>query len=201
MGPLDRGGRHRVLDVLERLHGWRGPLGRAGGARGASPVGRQRHSIQGKDIRQGTITAADIKKSTRDALKGQTGARGPAGQTGTTGAPGTPGTPGAPGAKGDQGVPGLSGLQRVMSPLPLAGNSDSPRTATVECPAGRKVVGTAFDIVDGATGVAPNATSLIAVESVAVAADLGSVTVTALEESATADDWGVRATALCAAVQ
>ena len=90
----------------------------------------------------------------------------------------------------------------MVSPLPLAGNSDSPQSVTVTCPAGKKVVGTAFAVSGGMAGVAPNITSEITVDRVAVAADLGSATVTAHEQKGgSALEWGINGTILCATVQ
>ncbi len=54
--------------------------------------------VQGIDIKDGTIKAADIAKGTRNGLRGQKGATGPTGPAGQPGAKGEKGDPGTPGA-------------------------------------------------------------------------------------------------------
>lgn len=159
----------------------------------ASTIGSpqiRNNAVQGIDIKDGTIKSADIALGTRNGLKGQKGAIG---QQGPAGEPGPKGDPGAPGA------PGLSGLERVSDDT--AFNSDSPKNVTIACPAGKKVIGTGFDINGGATGNAPNQYKEATTDQVLIAADLGSVSFTAYEQAGgSATDWLVRGTILCASV-
>jgi hypothetical protein len=133
---------------------------------------------------------------------GPTGPIGPAGTAGATGATGPAGPMGATGADGPtgptgpQGSPGLSGIERVIVDSPS--NSESPKDATARCPAGKKVIGTAFDI-DGAGGA-------VAIDEVRPVVGEQAVRATAYEirpgSSGTGTDnsWRVTAIAICAVV-
>ena len=73
--------------------------------------------ITGLDIRDGSITAVDLSKSTQASLKGDkgsTGAKGVKGNLGVTGNAGAAGGLGPTGAKGDTGV-GVAG-RRAQPP-------------------------------------------------------------------------------------
>ena len=63
--------------------------------------------ITGKQIKDGSIGAADLSKKAKKSLKGKTGAPG---STGAAGAKGEAGAAGAAGAKGDAGAAGAAGL-------------------------------------------------------------------------------------------
>jgi len=151
------------------------------------------NGVQGIDIKDGTIKSADIALGTRNGLRGQkgpAGAQGPIGQKGDTGAPGAPGEPGAP---------GVSGLQQVT--LVTASDSTSGKSIVVACPAGKKVLGTAFDIAGATTGVDPNVYKEATIDEVDLAPDSSSATFYAYEQkggSATA--WSLSGTVVCAAV-
>lgn len=70
--------------------------------------------VSGKQIRNGTITTADIKNKTIRKADLARSARGSRGPTGPMGPAGRPGVPGPTGAQGPQGAPGTSG-QRGLS--------------------------------------------------------------------------------------
>jgi hypothetical protein len=88
----------------------------------------------------------------------------------------------------------VSGLERVS--VASASNSDSPKFATAVCPAGKKVVGTGYDVFGAKSGDSPNQTSDVVVDQ--VFAFSTSVQVLALEEDATSADWHIFADAICA---
>lgn len=67
--------------------------------------------ITGRDIKDGSITRADLSRSAIGSLKGNTGRRGPAGVQGEKGLPGGTGPQGTTGAQGPQGPKGDKGDQ------------------------------------------------------------------------------------------
>jgi hypothetical protein len=159
----------------------------------ASTIGSpqiKNNSVQGLDIKDGTIKSADIAKGTRNGLKGQ---KGDDGQPGVKGDKGDPGAPGAPGA------PGLSGLERVVDNT--ATDSISPKTITLTCPAGKKVVGTGFDISGAVAGAGINQSKEATVDRAGVAADLESASFNGYEQKGgSALNWALHGTILCATV-
>ena len=165
----------------------------SGGAYAAATVGSaqiKNNSVQGLDIKDGTIKSADIAKGTRNGLRGQ---KGDDGQPGAKGDKGDPGAPGAPGA------PGLSGLERVSANT--ANDSNSPKSITVSCPAGKQVVGTGFDISGAIAGAGVNQSKEATVDRVGIATDLGSVTFNGYEQKGgSALNWALHGTILCANV-
>ena len=171
----------------------------SGGAYAASTIGSpqiKNNSVQGIDVRDGTIKSADIAAGTRNGLKGQ---QGPAGQDGAKGDKGDKGDPGAPGAPGTPGAPGLSGLERVSVNTPS--NSESGKTLTINCPAGKSVVGTGFDISGATTGAEPNLYKEATIDEVDIAPDLSSVTFYAYEQKGgTASVWSLGGRIICATV-
>ena len=112
--------------------------------------------------------------------KGATGPEGPRGATGSTGA---------------AGVPGISGLETVFATS--ASNSVDEKDVTVDCPAGKRTIGTGGLII-GAAGhvvldeIVPSSATTVP----------GNVFVNAAEEEPpTPDSWSVRAYAICAFAQ
>jgi hypothetical protein len=116
-------------------------------------------SVTGADIKNGTITAKDVKSRTlgtnqlsQKAIASLKGARGPQGAPGAPGSPGPKGERGEAGARGPagvagpagpagpQGAKGVSGYQVVVTggSLVAAGNSV---TQTATCPSGKKALG------------------------------------------------------------
>lgn len=153
------------------------------------------NDVRSADIQNGTIKTADMSAAARLALKGKAG---PAGPAGLPGAPGAPGAPGLKGDQGDQGIPGVSGLVRVTNTT--VNDSNSPKSLSINCPAGKKVVGTGFDINGATSGVSPNATKSVAIDQVTVPASLGSATFSGYEQDATALNWTLTGYVLCASV-
>jgi hypothetical protein len=76
------------------------------------------NSLAAVDIRNGTIGAADLKRSLVRSLRGPQGRPGPPGPPGQPGPGGLRGVEGAPGAQGD---PGLSALDPVPSGRTIQG--------------------------------------------------------------------------------
>lgn len=97
--------------------------------------------ITGKQIKNGTITAQDIKRGSltqsrlapglRDRIQG-VGAQGGSALPGPAGAPGAPGAPGAAGAKGDKGDKGEQG---APGPKRSSGNWGVINRNTIHSPA------------------------------------------------------------------
>lgn len=92
---------------------------------------------------------------------------------------------------------GVNGLERVE--FLSATNSESPKSATAGCSAGKVVVGTGYEIFGGKNGQTLNArTTDIVIDRVTPGSVLSSVTVVAYEEEPTSADWDVTAYAICA---
>ena len=171
----------------------------SGGAYAASTIGSpqiKNNSVQGIDVKDGTIKSADIALGTRLGLKGQ---QGPAGENGANGLKGDKGDKGDQGDPGTPGAPGVSGLQRVTDNTPS--NSNSGKSLTVTCPAGKSVLGTGFDISGATTGADPNLYKEATIDEVAIAPDLSSATFYAYEQKGgTASVWSLYGTVICASV-
>jgi len=122
---------------------------------------------------------------------GPQGAQGPQGDVGPQGPQGDVGPQGPQGDVGPQGAPGtdgVSGYVRVTGTA-SASNSNSPKTATVDCPAGLKVLGGGHTYTAGTGGVAVRESR---------AADDDTWTVTAEEIDNVGGSWTVQAHAVCA---
>ena len=89
---------------------------------------------------------------------------------------------------------GVNGLVRVNADS--AFNSDSPKVATANCPAGKVLVGTGYRVLEGQEGTFPNERANVVVDAV----DPGptSVLVVATEDEALVTSWGLTAKAICA---
>jgi hypothetical protein len=102
-------------------------------------------------IKNGSVSLADLSPAARKALQGQQGPKGDTGVTGPVGAVGATGAAGAQGPQGPQGQPGLSGYEvRTWRYSKDDGNSDmgpgyvgvgSGAIATVACSAGKAALG------------------------------------------------------------
>lgn len=110
--------------------GERGPSGPVGPAGPAGPMGP-------------AGPAGPAGEPGPQGLVGPDGAPGPEGETGPRGPAGPPGTEGPPGPQGDRGPAGISGFEMVTARTPGDGfNSDGQKRATVQCPNGKRIVGT-----------------------------------------------------------
>jgi len=145
------------------------PLGQAAGrlvlpknSVGAAQL--KKSAVSGLKVKDGSLMAADFKAGQLPAgpkgdkgdagpqgaagpqgPKGATGEQGPAGPQGpkgATGATGPQGPAGPQGLQGPTGSPGISGLVTVSAAS--ASNSDD-KIASVNCPAGKTVVGGGAD--------------------------------------------------------
>jgi len=180
----------------------------SGGAYAATTIGSlqiKNNGVKSIDIQNGTIRTADMSLAARFALKGKAGPAGPQGPAGLPGPKGDQGEQGIPGTaaakgdkgdKGDQGDQGVSGLVRVYDNT--VSDSNSPKSITVNCPAGKKVVGTGFDINGAVTGASPNSIKSVAIDQATIAANLGSATFSGYEQDATALNWSVYGYVMCA---
>jgi hypothetical protein len=147
----------------------------------------QNASVTGLDVRRATLTGLHVKDHTLTPadFKGQlpAGPRGPAGPAGEQGVPGAKGDPGLP------GTPGVAGVEIVQDTS--TSSSSSSRSATVTCPAGKRLIGGGAELV-GATG------------SLALDESYPNTTVTwiarAYEVVPTGDNWSLVAYGICAQV-
>lgn len=97
--------------------------------------------ITSKDIKNGTIKAADLSSGAKRALKGKAGPRGATGPSGPQGAHG------AQGPAGRNGVPSTRVVEASMTIAP--GDVSGPQAF---CPAGMVVVGTGYFVGIGHPG-------------------------------------------------
>ncbi len=90
----------------------------AGGVSAAAKLitGKQvkNETLTSADVRNGSLTLSDFKRSERSKLLG---AEGAAGDRGPQGPPGLPGVPGSAGQKGDTGAPGTARAYGLVSEL------------------------------------------------------------------------------------
>lgn len=91
---------------------------------------------------------------------------------------------------------GVNGLELVEEDS--ATNSDSSKTERADCPDGKVLVGTGYELIGGTSGAVRDLQTDVVVTDVEPSTATDSVTVTAFEENSTPDGWLVRASALCA---
>jgi hypothetical protein len=101
--------------------------------------------ITGLDVKDGSLTTADLSKSAQASLHGSKGARG------LKGVAGTPGRAGAFGHTGAQGPIGLTGLQGATGAIGTASTVVGPRGLTGDTGAASTVVGPQGPIGPGGT--------------------------------------------------
>ena len=89
---------------------------------------------------------------------------------------------------------GVNGLQEVV--VVSASNSDSPKSAQASCPAGKRVVGTGYDILGGKSGAPPNEVTDVVVDEIQAFSTF--VEVLAFEEEPSSSNWSVTVSAICA---
>jgi hypothetical protein len=89
---------------------------------------------------------------------------------------------------------GVNGLQEVV--VVSASNSDSPKSAQASCPAGKRVVGTGYDIFGGKSGAPPNEVTDVVVDEIQAFSTF--VEVLAYEEEPSSSNWSVTVSAICA---
>lgn len=178
------------------------------------------NTISGKHVKDRSLFARDFKAGQLPAgrdgavgAKGATGAkgdrgttgpqglqggRGPAGTPGLKGDKGDDGAPGADGAPGSDGAPGVSGLERASTTSALSSNS--PKTITASCPAGKKVLGFGSAFTGGIGGAGNAEVTNVALHRLAPNEALTSVTATAYETVAVDTEWSLTLHVLCATV-
>ena len=98
-------------------------------------------NLKSKDIKDGTLKTKDLDDSAVDDLKGATGPAGPA------------------------GAPGVSGYQIVTASASVPANSGGEVTAV--CPAGKRVLGAAAELVNAYTGTAASIDTITATRATA----------------------------------
>jgi hypothetical protein len=170
----------------------------AGGtAFAASQLGKE--SVGSKQLKKEAVSLAKINAAAKTSLKGATGATGAKGATGAEGSKGDKGDKGErglQGLQGLQGVPGLSGLEVVTQKV--ASSTATPKSVTVSCPAGKKVVSSGFDI-DGGSNI--NSQKEAAIDESRVSGSLESAFFEAYnEQGAGTPAWSLEGVIVCATV-
>jgi hypothetical protein len=143
------------------------------------------NSIATQDVKNNSVTSLDVKDGslkTSDFAPGQL-------STGPVGPAGPAGAPGATGATGAQGAPGVSALEIVSVQGAL--DSLSGKVVSVNCPAGKKLLGGGARLIGEAGNVALD-------ESYPLTATQWRAYGT--EVNATAGNWRIDAFAICATV-
>jgi hypothetical protein len=144
----------------------------------ASELGKE--SVGTSQLKKEAVTLAKIKKATKKALKGQAGPQGPQGKQGD---------------RGLQGVPGLSELERVADSTGTS--TTTPKTLTISCAPGKKILSSGFDIDGGSTGGKKEA----AIDMAQVSSTLESASYEAYDEIGSGTpSWNLLGSIVCAKV-
>lgn len=162
-------------------------------------------SLTGADLKNESVTTADIKNGsllTKDFKAGQlpnftaastqpgpAGPKGDTGATGPAGPKGDKGDTGATGATGATGSPGLSQVERVSASSAM--DSDSPKTVTATCPAGKSMIAGGYRIIGQAGNIVVDENEPVSNVSWSARA---------YEISTTTSDWLLRTWVICAVV-
>ena len=192
---------------------------------GAYAISVGKNTIKSKHIKDGQVSSADVRDNDligtdidEDTLQLRAGPAGPRGPKGDTGNPGVEGAAGPEGAPGSQGPEGVAGPQGPQGPQGVQGaqgnsglsnvevvsatsasNSQSPKSATANCPGGKTVVGSGGFL--GGTyfsGSSPSELAEVVITEINPGAT--SVLVQAFEPGAHNGNWSVTAEAICATV-
>lgn len=147
---------------------------------------------------------------------GQQGAQGPAGPPGPAGPVGPPGSqgsigprgpeglPGPPGQQGPQGLEGPQGLQGDTGPPGVAGvvivsatspeiMSESPKSAAITCPDGKKAIGGGAEV--------PEVTAPVAIKTSKPTGDVGwQATAIEVTDLDSLENWTLNVWVVCATV-
>lgn len=158
----------------------------------------EKESVGTKQLKKEAVSLAKINAAAKSALKGATGPAGPAGAAGAQGKQGDRGPQGDRGLQGPQGLqgePGISGLEVVTQKV--ATSTATPKTVTVTCPAGKKVISTGFDIDGGSNAGQKEA----AIDASRILANLESAIFEAYnQKGAGSPNWSLEGQILCANV-
>lgn len=160
-----------------------------GGATAFAATQLEKNSVGTKQLKKNAVVSSKVKNGSLKAVDfgaGQlpAGAIGPAGPQG---------------AQGPQGPPGLSALEVVSESS--EGDSTSRKSVTVECPAGKKVTGTAFDIDGGSNEVGEDEVKEATIDEIDLASNLSGAEFQAYEQKGgTAKTWSLTGTIICAKV-
>lgn len=156
----------------------------------------EKESVGTNQLKKEAVSLAKIKTAAKNALKGATGPAGPAGAQGKQGDRGPQGERGLQGLPGTPGAPGLSELEIVTQKVPSS--TTTPKSVTVSCPAGKKVISTGFDIDGGSNGESQKEA---AIDEAKVLANLESAVFEAYEEQGSAaPNWSLEGVIVCANV-
>src|SRR5215207_5687119 len=115
----------------------------ASSATAASLIGSAQvkdNSLTTKDIKNGTLTMADMSVSAKAALQNNRGPAGPAGAVGATGANGANGANGAQGIQGPAGGFDPAKVTYIEGP-PVTVYPDDAGSSVAKCPVNTKVIG------------------------------------------------------------
>ena len=106
------------------------------------------NSLTTKDIKNGSLTAADLSAAARAELKGSQGPAGPAGATGATGATGASGVNGVQGPAGGFDPAKVTYIEGPAVTIGPQANGSGKAT----CPAGAKVLSGGWVVISGNVG-------------------------------------------------
>lgn len=153
-------------------------------------------AVKNSDLARNAVASTKVKDRSllaKDFKPGQLPA-GARGATGARGLQGTTGPAGLQGLQGLQGPAGVTGIHAVFNTL-TAFNSTSPKTETVTCPVGEKVIAPS-GLAEGS--VAPGPINGVSLTSISVDTALTTVTVSASEDAAgIATSWFITPGAIC----
>jgi len=157
-----------------------------------------KNSVGSKQLKKNAVVSSKVKDGSLKAVDFGAGQL-PAGPAGPQGKEGKEGKEGKAGKEGKEGPPGLTELEIVTKESEF--NSESRKTVFVECPPGKQVTGTAFDIDGASAGSAPNETKEATIDEINLSADLSGAEFQAYEQKGgTASSWAVEGEIICANV-
>jgi hypothetical protein len=146
------------------------------------------------EVKNGSLSIADLGGQLPAGATGATGAQGPAGPAGAAGAKGDTGAPGVQGLKGDKGDTGGAFTFRRLADVASPVDSTSPKTLSATCAAGELAVG--GRAVTDASGAAPIGISALHEED--AGGGLSRWTVTAYEAGGNfLGNWGITLKVTC----
>ncbi|HEV2790975.1 MAG TPA: hypothetical protein VGV69_06715 [Solirubrobacterales bacterium] len=157
-----------------------------GGGAAFAAIQLEKNSVGTKQLKKNAVVSSKVKNGSLKAADFAAGQL-PAG------------APGPQGLQGKQGPPGLSGLEVVKGSTEF--DSTSRKSIFVECPAGKKVTGTGFNIDGGSGEVGSDETKEATIDEVEIQEDLSGVEFQAYEQKGgTTEEWSLDGEVICASV-
>ena len=157
-----------------------------GGATAFAATQLEKNSVGTKQLKKNAVVSSKVKNGSLKAADFGAGQL-PAGAVGPAG------------PQGVQGPPGLSALEVVSDGT--ESDSTSRKSITVECPAGKKVTGTAFDIDGGSDEVGADEVKEATIDEIELEPDLSGAEFQAYEQQGgSSKSWSLTGTIICAKV-